>query len=170
MRYLSVKVMKKTLLLFLLLTATIVSFAQFKLPSNRSSAGVEIFVPTGNLSKTHFLGLSANLQMEMRNPKNPAGILLFSGYNYCLPKSGSKSFVMFPALVGVKYHLTNLISTGSMMGVSFVNRGGGIRYTYSMSMGFENEDWSTDIKFGGSTFPGHENDYSGFSVRFAYRL
>jgi hypothetical protein len=56
MRYLSVKVMKKTLLVFLLLTATIVSLGQFKLPPNRSSAGLEIFVPTGNLSKTHFLG------------------------------------------------------------------------------------------------------------------
>ena len=152
------------------MSVTIASLGQFKLPPNRSTAGIEIFAPTGNLSKTHKIGLGANLQMEMRNPKNPAGFLLYSGYNYCLGKKNVKSFVGFPALVGVKYHLGNFISTGGMTGITFINGGRGLRYTYSTFLGFENEDWFTDIKFTGFTFPGHENDYSGFSVRFAYRL
>lgn len=65
--------MKNFTLSLALLFLSITSIAQFKLPTNRSTAGVQIFVPTGNLANTHFLGLSADLQMEMKNPNKKTG-------------------------------------------------------------------------------------------------
>lgn len=161
--------MKKLSLIFLLLTLVSLVKAQKKFQTS-SFAGLQVVVPTGNLASTHQTSGGANLRIEIRDTSKKTGYVLFSGYNYYRANSGNKAFIQLPALAGIEYHLGPITSVGQLLGVSAMNQGFGVKFTYSTYLNFGIDSWSTTISFMSSTFRGHKNDISGISVRLAYKL
>jgi hypothetical protein len=161
--------MKKTLLLLTALVITALSFGQQKTTLS-STVGTEILLPVGKvLPTTHFAGISANLQFEIKDSSR-VSYLLYSGYNYMFCKPRNTSFVQFPALGGMKVHFNDIISLGALGGVCFTNNELRFKFNYIFALGMEYEKLSMDFRFNSITLPGHENDLSTVSLRTAYKL
>lgn len=169
MGYLSVKLMKKTLLLFLLLISTLLIFGQKKPVEKVTTIGAHILIPTGNLSDRNPYGLGMSIETEIVG-KNNAGLTFNTGYNYYKSDGESKSLIQFPALVGVKYHFGGMVAFGQQFGVSHITQGYGLRFTYSTYLSFGWDKIYSDFRFISSTTPGHENDISSISLRISYKL
>ena len=161
--------MKKTLLLFLLISFTIVSLGQKKPVEKLTTVGAHILIPTGNLSDTNPYGIGMSIETEIVG-KNNTGLTFNTGYNYYRSDGESKPIIQFPALVGFKYHFGVMVAFGQQFGVSYVTQGYGMRFTYSTYLSFGWDKIYSDFRFISSTTPGHENDISSLSLRFSYKL
>jgi hypothetical protein len=168
MRYLSVKVMKKTLLLFLLMSITIVSLGQEKL-LNRGEVSAQAFVPTGNLAKTNYLGIGMSVEGETKQ-KNNLGIAFNSGYNYVLGKEGSKTIIQFPAYVGVKYHFGDMVSFGQFFGVNYITQGYGFSPATLTYLKIDGINFTTDIRYINSSIKNIISDFSGIGITIGYKF
>ena len=161
--------MKKIVLLFILITSTLVIFGQKKPTEKFTTAGIHVLVPTGNLAKTNEYGLGMSIETEFIG-KNNAGFTLNSGYNYYRGNGETKSIIQFPALAGFKYHFGGMVAFGQQFGASFITQGYGLRFTYCSYISFGWDKIYSDLRFMGSTTPGHENDLSTLFLRVSYKL
>jgi hypothetical protein len=160
--------MKYILLCGLLLT-TLLTFGQKK-ADVKFNAGVETFLPVGNLDKTHYFGAGGNLEMNVIPKKGSFSFFGITGYDYVLGRDANQSFVQIPSLVGVRLHLDSTWSISQGAGFSFFNEGIGFRTTYSTSLKFDVGKLSINGKYMTSIIPGHGNDLSAFIINFSYKI
>ena len=160
--------MKKTLLLFLLISFTIVSLGQKKL-LNRGEISAQTFIPSGNLSKTHYVGIGMSVEGETKE-KNNLGIGFNSGYNYVLGEKNNKSIIQFPAYIGIKYHFGNMVSFGQFFGVNYITQGYGFSSATLTYIKFDGINFTTDIRYINSSLIKIVSDFSGIGITIGYKF
>lgn len=160
--------MKKTLLLLLLMNITILSLGQKKLLT-RGEISAQTFIPSGSLSKTHYLGIGMSVEGETKE-KNNIGVAFNSGYNYVLGEKDNKSIIQFPAYVGFKYHFGDMVSFGQFFGVNYITQGYGFSPATLTYLKFDGINFTTDIRYINSSLRKIVSDFSGVGVTLGYKF
>lgn len=159
--------MKKILILFGFLLATLTSFSQKKVDV-KVNGGIQTFIPTGELNTTHYFGLGMTAEIESLPKNSDVGYLVYSGYNYILGRGNNQSLIQFPALIGLRFYFNDIVSLTQVAGASFYNQGIGFKFTYIPSFRYEFNTLTIDCGYQISFIEAPQKNMSGVILRAGY--